>query len=126
MKHDGIPPRGVWDEIDNLVEACDKHGVPRIGACLRAYEQERLRLHTAIGNLESQLMAIVNQQRTLIDNHNRLLQILKDSGIDPEVLIKTDDIFREIPGAIQGLDASGIILPDASGIILPHRTSGGI
>ena len=88
--------RGVWDDVDRLVDYCRTNQLINLATAFESYEDERKRLHRAIDNLEEQLTSISDKYRELVGSHGRLIGILKRADLDPETLIRTDDIFGEI------------------------------
>lgn len=91
----GQSARGIWDDLDRLVEFCREKRLDRLAMALESYEDERKRQKTAIENLESQLMVLADKHREAVGAHGQLVGILRRAGMDMETLIRTDEIFGD-------------------------------
>lgn len=90
-----IAPAEFWENVDPHIALLEKNGFRESAAILSLYAMERNRLATAIMNLESQITQLADKHREVVANHGQLIGILKRAGMDPETLLRTDEIFGD-------------------------------
>jgi hypothetical protein len=119
------PPPHVWDNLDSLLSSARTHGMRGLAAALEEYEEERKRQNRAIENLESQLKQLADGLQTAHATYQKLVRILEDSGMDPQVMLASDEVFAEPEPQMPKLDATKITTA-ISGIPVASITPTGI
>lgn len=90
----GQATRHVWDDVNRLVDYCNGNNLRNLAMAFKDYEDERRRQAQAIMNLENQMTTLSNTYRETMAKHAVLDKILRDSDIDPDVLLKTHKVFQ--------------------------------
>jgi hypothetical protein len=90
-----VAPAEFWENVEPHIALLEKNGFRESAAILSLYAIERERLATAIQNLENQLTILADKHREVVASHGQLVGILRRAGMDPETLIRSDEVFGD-------------------------------